>query len=83
MSAEINSENNELYSNKLIIFVREFKSQSSGREADKFALNSTSLTNFCALLWEKVKPLIKAEVVITGENFEWASTEPTVDDLVK
>lgn len=72
-----------LYTTSILVFTRDFKGQSSGAQVAKWTIFSDSLDEFIELLWLKVKPFIRAEIVMVDEKLEWGSLELKSSDLNK
>lgn len=83
-SSEISSNSvATLYTTNLLIVSREFKGQSSGPQVEKSVVHFDTKPQFCDTLWAKIKPLIKAEIVLNNESFEWSTEELSAKDLKK
>lgn len=72
-----------IFTTNVAIFTREFKGQSSGPQIEKTVIRSNDKSQFCDSLWEKIKPLIKAEIVVAGDKFEWSTNELSKESLDK
>lgn len=70
--AEVRPSSRSLFETKLTLYTREFKGQSSGPHVDTFTIQSNSIDEFKEKLLEKVKPLIKCEVILVEEEYQWA-----------
>lgn len=82
MSSEsLNLNSDYLYTTNVVVYSREFKGQSSGPQIATHTISSESKAHFCELLWTKVKPVIKAEILVSNDQFEWSTTELMPVDL--
>lgn len=75
-----------LYENKFSAFTRDFRGNSAGPKIGDWTMRCDTLEQFKEIVWNKVKPYIKREILLQAtdqntESFEYNTEEPTIDDI--